>query len=80
MPKEIGAHELANRALAQQTREDKNRRLAEAGKEAVRKSASARDKAEIGAALVERVKAAEKKRGKVRNSKSLTRRPQKGKS
>jgi hypothetical protein len=51
-----------------------------ATEEVRRKSASARDKAEIGAALVERVKAAEKKRGKVRNSKSLTRRPQKGKS
>jgi hypothetical protein len=66
--KEPGARELANRTLAAQTREDKNRRLAEAGKEAVRKSAIARDKAEVGAALVERVKEAATKRGKLRKA------------
>jgi hypothetical protein len=64
-----GVRELANRALAAQTREGKNRRLAEAGKEAVRKSAIARDKAEVGAALVERIKKAKLKRGKIRKRK-----------
>jgi hypothetical protein len=59
MSREIGPREKALQAM-------REARLAT--EEVRRKSASARDKAEVGAALVERVKEAATKRGKLRKA------------
>jgi hypothetical protein len=59
MPREIGPREKALQAM---------REAKLATEEVRRKSASARDKAETGAALVERIEKAKLKRGKVRKT------------
>jgi hypothetical protein len=69
MPKEIGTRELANRALAAQTREDKNRRLAVDVADLRRKERAAVKSAKIGAELIERIEKAKLKRGKSRKKK-----------